>query len=95
MITVWSLDVWGNEHDGYEVNDRSKFGIYDKPYADIDTDEKVLDFLKGIGFLRADVKASQLIIDGDETMLHVDIARNGAPFAQIEIEEGNDNELYS
>lgn len=26
-VRIWTLDVWGNEKDGYEVNDRSEWGI--------------------------------------------------------------------
>ena len=29
MIEVWVYDVWGNEEDGYEVNDRTKIAFYD------------------------------------------------------------------
>ena len=28
-IEVWTYDVWGNEEDGYEVNDRSKIAEYE------------------------------------------------------------------
>ena len=28
-IEVWTYDVWGNEEDGYEVNDRSKIADYE------------------------------------------------------------------
>ena len=34
-VELWTYDVWGNEQDGYEVNDRSKI-------AEIETDIKEL-----------------------------------------------------
>jgi hypothetical protein len=30
-FTVWSYDVWGNETDGFEVNDRCKLGTVEIP----------------------------------------------------------------
>ena len=32
---VWALDVWGNEDDGYEINDRSRAGRFRMPLREI------------------------------------------------------------
>ena len=28
---VWSYDIWGNDEDGYDVNDRSEIGAVELP----------------------------------------------------------------
>jgi len=35
IIEVWTYDVWGNEEDGYEVNDRSKISEYETDLTEL------------------------------------------------------------
>lgn len=48
--TVWSLDVWGNSEDGFEVNDRSKIGSVEFD-ADTATNQDIYDALVAGRFL--------------------------------------------
>lgn len=80
--TVWSLDVWGNDEDGYEVNDRSRCGEIEFD-ADTAKDQDINDALVAGGFICA---CNALNIDGDDGMLFVDTA-DGKPLYQLTREE--------
>jgi hypothetical protein len=46
VIEVWLYDVWGNEEDGYDVNDRTKIASYDTDLTKLtskDIDEIIKD----------------------------------------------------
>lgn len=97
---VWSLDVWGNEEDGFDVNDRSCFQcevefpttheIYnegtDREFSDDwPTDQQIIDTLIEIGFLNTDVKLEDITIDGENDFsLYLDQAENGFPICQLD-----------
>ena len=83
--TVWSYDVWGNAHDGYEVNDRRKFGTFDVYKDALSEDAGVLYFLKEIEFFKPRVQLRSLEIDGDDMNIYVNEARGGYPLCGIEI----------
>lgn len=34
-VEIWVYDVWGNEEDGYDVNDRSKVSDYEVDYTEL------------------------------------------------------------
>lgn len=95
---VWSLDVWGNDEDGYFVNDRVCFrravgfptthkvyneGTPQEFSEDWPTDEQIVETLIDIGFLREGVSSSALTIDGDMEF-SVDIDEDGYPLCQLE-----------
>lgn len=84
--TVWTYDVWGNARDGYEVNDRSKFGTYDVDPSVATDDKATIRFLKEIGLLKAGVQARSLEFDGDDKNIYVNASRDGYPLCGIEIE---------
>ena len=44
MIEIWLYDVWGNEEDGYEVNDRTKISEYETELISL-TDEGVREII--------------------------------------------------
>jgi predicted RNA binding protein YcfA (HicA-like mRNA interferase family) len=82
MWSIYSLDVWGNEEDGFEVNNRQRAG--DIEILDGASDEDIIKTLKQEGFLKAKVKASQIHIDGDDYAMNVDDAETGEPIYQLE-----------
>jgi len=45
VIEVWTYDVWGNEEDGYEVNDRTKISEYDTNLTEL-TDKDIKDIIE-------------------------------------------------
>jgi len=76
-----SYDVWGNDIDGYEVNDKYKLDIISLPESP--TNSQILKALKSCGFLKSTVKLSQLEFDGDEQTIYINVSRNGAPFCEL------------
>jgi hypothetical protein len=43
-IEIWTYDVWGNEEDGYEVNDRSKVDTIETDLTEL-TDAKIKELI--------------------------------------------------
>lgn len=76
--TLWSYDVWGNETDGFDVNDRSAYSR-DVSMPDQPTDKHILLALKRCGYLLNSVKLSDLDISGDDICIYIDDAKNGRP----------------
>jgi len=82
-FSVYSLDVWGNRRDGFEVNDRSRLGAVFVPRDFSDRD--VVRALKGKGWLRRGCRFSSFRLDGgDGSMLGLDVAKTGEPLFQLE-----------
>lgn len=82
LYNVHGLDVWGNEEDGFDVNDvypsRGKVEIpFGAKHADI------VRVLKEDGYIDGDVKPSDVEIDGDEYMFEVNAKSNGRPVYQL------------
>ena len=70
---VCSLDVWGNNEDGYEVNDIWQVGVIELPDNIEDcTDQYILKTLQGEGFLAPHFPFELINIDGDDTILFID-----------------------
>jgi hypothetical protein len=74
---VYGLDVWGNEEDGFEVNDSWKIGSV--RLGEDPTDEEITSALIGNGYLKSRVTADQLDIDGDDMSLFVSDIDTGEP----------------
>lgn len=81
--TVWSLDVWGNAEDGYDINDRCKVGS-------VELDESlesagVLAALSEAGY----VHAALCVVsdDSDEFNLYIESAHTSRPLLTLELEE--------
>lgn len=81
-LKVWSLDVWGNENDGFEVNDRSHCDTIFIP-RDCDTKE-VVKALKANRLLNKYCKTKTFDLDGDESSFHLIATRTGEPIYQLE-----------
>lgn len=78
---VFTLDVWGNEEDGFEVNDRREAGQIET--SDEPTDNEVWSAL-----LLADIAKGpfrQASFDGDaETTIFIEDRETGRPVFQLE-----------
>lgn len=78
---VFSLDVWGNEEDGYEVNNRFEVGSVS--FTEDATDHQICLALKKEGLLRYSKKhLKDVEIDGDDMWLSIDY--KGRPELQLE-----------
>lgn len=97
---VWSLDVWGNEQDGFDVNDRScfqravEFPTTHKVYNqgtprefsdDWPTDEQIIQTLIDIGYLVDNATMTDIQIDGEpDSSLWIEDTKDGFPICQLE-----------
>jgi len=79
---VFSLDVWGNNTDGFEVNDRSHSGDILIPLDASDKD--IIKTLKKSKFLYNRMRTKTFSIDGDDIMLYVEFAKTTEPLYQLE-----------
>lgn len=89
-MSTWRLytyDVWGNEHDGYQVNDvfRTSETVEFDPDA---SDEEIIKALKSAGILRPRIRASAIELDGDDAVIYVNDARNGRPEFELRLDKG-------
>lgn len=94
LYEVQSLDVWGNAHDGYEVNDRRSRGLlYVRPGGEMGGDDVVTGLIEA-GHLNpaaeAAFRAGTLVLNstGDGTIeISEEVEEPAEP------EEGNENQL--
>jgi len=82
--TVWSLDVWGNPRDGFEVNDRSRCGVVE--LGKEPKDAEVIRALKAGGFLSDKARASNIEVGGDDLDITIDDKRSGRPLLSLELD---------
>lgn len=78
---VYTLDVWGNPSEGYEVNDRSKVGTIET--SDEATDAEIWANLIEAGIAKGSI--SHADFDWlDESYLCINDKRDGMPVFQLE-----------
>jgi hypothetical protein len=86
-IRVFSLDVWGNERDGWDVNDRSECmrSEVEDNFFELE-DKLIIRWLKDQELIGKRIHNKSVSIDGDgESYLYIDDARNNRPEYQIEL----------
>ena len=77
------FDVWGNEEEGWEVNDLCT--IFDDLYMEDDiTDEDIIDYIISIDYLNSKAKEG-VIIQGDGVMIELVSKENGCPIGRLEL----------
>lgn len=75
-------DVWGNDNDGYHVNDTYKLGL-----VELDPDKDLVKEMRKAGLLRKYVRSSRVWIDGSpDHTIYVSDARNGRPEFELRLE---------
>lgn len=88
-FTVWTLDVWGNEAEGFEVNDRCKVGTFEcDPMLTESSqwDVRLMKELERAGYLKPG-SAERGTVDGEsDSVLYID-GFDGCPWLQLEREE--------
>ena len=86
-VRVWSLDVWGNEKDGYQVNDRSERAVK-MCTAEIWNGKKTLiQWLKKALDDRGNrAHTDSFTIDGDRFHRYIDY--KGRPLFELEVTQG-------
>ena len=99
--SLWFYDVWGNEEDGFDVNDRHcasrdfivptmpKTYNRGKPGQFTDfcpSDKEVLTALVGAGELKETALTADIAIDGDGESIHL-TEDNGFPLCELLLNE--------
>ena len=81
---VFSYDVWGNEEDGWEVNDvwKTWHTVELSPEC---TDDEVIEELIACGYADPELKKSGIETDGDDQYITVELP-NGYPFCELRME---------
>ena len=82
--TLWSLDVWGNEREGFEVNDRcclSREFEVEHEGSEADDEDIRLALVAG-GYLKPRFR---MAYDGDEVSIFISHKASGRPLFQLEL----------
>ncbi len=79
---IWTYDVWGNEKDGYEVNDRFPHGVVDLP--ENPTDAEIGKMLNREFFSKPQ-RVNTLAFDGDDMVIYVNRKRDGFPILELNL----------
>jgi hypothetical protein len=82
---VWALDVWGNEEEGYHVNDRREHSRKLQLPEEF-TDLELLRILQVAGLLSNALSLKDIDIDCDidETCIRIDAGYGGKPLLSLE-----------
>ena len=84
QVTVISLDIWGNETDGWEVNDCHKLGHFEMDAVDFDNDDALIHALITNDYLAEHVTPDSVNIDWmDENSCYINRAEDGRPLLEI------------
>jgi hypothetical protein len=77
-----SYDVWGNEKDGYEVND-----VFPGRLVTIDDEKDLVKEFRKVGLLKKGVRSSRVQIDGEsDYTLYVTDNKTGRPEFELRCE---------
>jgi hypothetical protein len=77
---VWTLDVWGNAWDGYEVNDRSLATTI--KLSDTALERQIIQRLRQLGLLPRYSRKDTYVVDQPDDS-HIYIELNGMPVIQM------------
>ena len=78
------FDVWGNEEDGWEVNDVTTVEN-DIVIAEDSTDEEIIDFLVRIEYLKPETKDLVYLESYDNEMIEIIARENDYPIGRLEM----------
>ncbi len=83
IITI--PEVWGNEKDGWEVNDARSSGSYvDLTYDEACCDQTIIDRLIEAELLAAGTLAeNDVVVEGDVDMLYLSEYESGKPLYHL------------
>lgn len=88
-VSIISYDVWGNDKDGYEVNQSFYWRTGVDFNLDWNSNRDLVKFLKQEDYLAKHVKVSNLEFDDHEQVVYINRRRDGYPLAEIRIDDLN------
>ena len=80
---VISYDVWGNDEDGYEVNDAHKVGTIELAAYQCTNDARLTQCLINEGLLKEGTTAQDLIIEGWNEIIYIAEYSNSYPLYEL------------
>ena len=78
------FDVWGNEEDGWEVNDLTTVEE-DIVIAEDSSDEEIIDFLIQIEYLKPEAKGNVYLESYDNEMIEIVQTKDDCPIGRLEM----------
>lgn len=86
-MNKWRLidyfDIWGNENDGYEVNNLCV--VFDDLFiSDGITNGELIDYLKKINFFSEDATENTITVNDMGDMIEFETSDNGYPLCRLE-----------
>lgn len=78
------FDVWGNEEDGWEVNDLTTVED-DIVIAEDSTDEEIIDFLIQIEYLKPEARENVHLESYDNEMIEIVQTKDDYPIGRLEM----------
>lgn len=83
-MKILSIDAWGNKKDGYEWNDWYSIGeISKEEFEKLDTNRKLLKYMRNEGFL-SDYSKGRIMVDDDDFNIVFRFKSNFKPLYAIE-----------
>lgn len=86
-MSQWNIityDVWGNDEDGYEVNDSHQSGIIHLEGDDCYDAAIILQKLQEASYFNDDVEVQHLSWDADDGIVYINDAVDGKPICCIQ-----------
>lgn len=78
---LYSYDVWGNEEEGYSVNDTFKRGIIE---LENDDDGEIIRELKSMGFLASSAETINFEIEGEsDYTIYINGKNDNYPYCEL------------
>lgn len=77
------FDVWGNQKDGYEVNNLCNEGTIE--LEDYTSDKEIVEKLKEFGFFADHVRTNMINIWNDYEMIEIYERKTGKPICRLEL----------
>jgi hypothetical protein len=77
------FDVWGNETDGFDVNDVSLFGRFEieKEWED---NSELLEWLKSVDFIQDHAELADIRIEWNDGNIELTEEKSGMPLGRVE-----------
>lgn len=82
---VWALDVWGNEHDGFEVNDRSVL-VESLFIPRFGTVKQIIKALKKCDALYKRAHFKSYFVEDNDLTIYINWNKNLRPILELEIQ---------
>ena len=79
------FDVWGNEEDGFEVNNLCYLDDIKIEINEDSSHKDIIDILKKYNYLKQTVKESDFDVWDDFEMIEFSNAENGMPLFRLEL----------